>query len=372
MRIKAVENKSDLKRFILFLYRHYKSDPYWVPPLISERNRFFDPLKNPFFQHARVKYFLAEDGSKITGRIAAIVNFTHNQYHNDKVGFFGHFECIDDYEVACELFDAAKQFLKANGMEVMRGPANFSTNDDAGFLLQGYNSRPVIMMPYNPEYYNEFCETYGMTKAMDLNAYYMDKESAPPGRMNAIAERIKSKENVVVRKLDVKNLPREVGIIKQIYNSAWSKNWGFIPMSEAEIDFLVADLKKILDPDIAYLAFVDGKPAGFSLALPDINPVLQKLKGRLFPLGWLKYLWYADVKGLIDGVRVITLGVLPEFQKKGIEVVFMVDTFNEGTKKGYNWGEFSWILEDNYLMSKPLESMGARLYKVYRMYEMRI
>jgi hypothetical protein len=177
---------------------------------------------------------------------------------------------------------------------------------------------------------------------------------------------------VVVRKLDLKNLPSEVGIIKQIYNSAWSKNWGFIPMSEAEIDFLVADLKKILDPDIAYLAFVDGKPAGFSLALPDINPVLQKLKGKLFPLGWLKYLWYADVKGLIDGVRVITLGVLPEFQKKGIEVVFMVDTFNEGTKKGYNWGEFSWILEDNYLMTKPLESMGARLYKVYRMYEMRI
>ena len=372
MRIVPVQSAADLKKFILFPWKIYKSDPNWVAPLISERKRFFDQKRNPFFKHAEVKYFLAEEDSRIVGRIAAIVNQAHNQFHQDKIGFFGHFECVNDYEVAAALFDAAKEFLRSQGMDTMRGPANFSSNDDMGFLAEGFNSPPVLMMPYNPPYYLEFAERYAMNKAKDLHAYYMHKESLPPDRMTAIAERIKKKENITVRHIDIKNLDKEVELIKQIYNSAWSKNWGFVPMTEEEIDFLADDLKKILDPDIAFLAFVEGKPAGFSLALPNINPVLQKMKGRLFPLGWLKYFWYTKVKNLVDGARVITLGVVPEFQKKGIEVVFYVNTFNIGTKKGYDWGEFGWILEDNYQIIKPLEAMGARLYKIYRMYEMRI
>ena len=372
MSVKAVRTDSELKEFTLLPWKIYKKDPKWVAPLISERLRFLNPKKNPFFQHAEVKYFLAEKNSKTAGRIAAIVNHTHNQIHQDKVGFFGHFECIDDYEVALELFDAAKEFLKSKGMDIIRGPANFSSNDDMGFLAEGFGSPPVLMMPYNPPYYLEFAERYGMMKVKDLYAYYMDKSSWPPDRMAPIAERIKKKEKITIRHLDIKHLEQEIDLVKQIYNAAWEKNWGFVPMTEAEIDFLAHDLKQILDPEIAYLAFVEGKPAGFSLALPNINPVLQKLKGRLFPLGWLKYLWYTKVNNLVDGVRVITLGVLPEFQKKGIEVVFYVDTFNKGTGKGYNWGEFSWILEDNHLATKPLETMGARLYKIYRVYEMRI
>lgn len=372
MPIREVRNKLDLRKFTLLPWKIYKKDPHWVAPVISERLRFFSPNRNPFFKHAEVKYFLAEKNSKVVGRIAGIINQAHNQYHQDKVGFFGHFECIDDYEVALELFDAAKEFLKSKGMEYMRGPANFSSNDDMGFLAEGFDSPPVLMMPYNPPYYLEFAERYAMNKAKDLYALYMHKESLPPERMNAIAERIKKNEKITIRKIDIKNLQKEIALIKEIYNSAWSKNWGFVPMTEEEIDFLADDLKKILDPDIAYLAFVEDKPAGFSLSLPNINPVLQKLKGSILPLGWLKYLWYTKVNNLVDGLRVITLGVKPEYQKKGIDVVFYVETFQKGTGKGYDWGEFSWILEDNYLIIKPLEAMGARIYKVYRMYEMRI
>ena len=372
MQIVAVQTKADLKEFIFFPWKIYRADRNWVAPLLSERKKFFDPQINPFFQHADVKYFLARKNSQVAGRIAAIVNHNHNQFHQDKVGFFGHFECVNDYEIASALFDAAKEFLQENKMDTLRGPANFSSNDDMGFLAEGFGSRPVLMMPYNPGYYLEFAEKYGMMKAKDLYAYYMDKDSLPPDRMRAIAERIKKNEKITIRKLDIKKLDKEVELIKQIYNSAWSKNWGFVPMTNEEIDYLAQDLKKILDPYIAFLAFVEDKPAGFSLALPDMNPVLQKLKGRILPLGWLKYFWFTKIKNLVNGARVITLGVLPEYQKKGIEVVFYVDTFSEGTKKGYNWGEFSWILEDNYLMIKALEAMGARLYKVYRMYEMRI
>ncbi len=343
-----------------------------MPPLFSERKKFFDSKKNPFFQHAEVEYFLAEENSEIIGRIAAIVNHRHNQFHLDKVGFFGHFEVIRNYEAAFALLKAACDWLKYKGMEIMRGPANFSTNDDAGLLLEGLDQPPVIMMPYNPGYYIDFVESFGLKKVKDLYSYFLDGKYGFPKNMLALSEKFKRNDKLLIRNLNLKKLDEELKIIKQIYNSAWSDNWGFVPMTEEEMDFLAQDLKSIVDPNLVFLAFVNGKPAGFSLALPDINQVLIKTSGRLFPFGFLKIMWHMKVRRIINRARVIILGVVPEFQKKGIELIFFTDTFMNGMERGYNSGEFGWVLEDNYLMRKPLEKMGAKVYKVYRMYEMGI
>ena len=372
MEILPVRTAKELKEFILLPWKIYKNDPHWVSPLISERKKFFDKKKNPFFQHSEVEYFLAKKDSKVVGRIAAIVNHNHNQFHNDKVGFFGHFEVIQDYEVAKKLLDAAKDWLKSKGMESIRGPANFSTNEDVGFVVEGLNQPAVIMMSYNPAYYVEFAQNYGLKKTKDLYAYYLTTEKGLPERMLELSKKLKKKEKVVIRNINLKKLDAELEIIKYIYNSAWSKNWGFVPMTEEEINFLAADLKAIVDPNIVFFAFVNDQPAGFSLSLPDINQILKKTKGRLFPFGLIKILWNLKIRRAIDQIRVIILGVLPEFQKKGIELIFYADTFLNARKRGYKGGEFSWILEDNFLMRKPLEKMGAKVYKIYRMYEMRI
>ncbi len=372
MEILPVRTRQDLKQFILLPWKIYKNDPNWVSPLISERKKFFDKKKNPFFQHSEVGYILAKKDFQVVGRIAAIVNHNHNQFHNDKVGFFGHFEVINDYQVAVKLLDTAKDWLKSKGMEIMRGPANFSTNEDVGFVVEGLNSPPVIMMPYNPAYYPEFAENYGLKKAKDLYAYYLTEEIGMPERMLELSQKLKKKENILIRKINLKKLDAELEIVKHIYNSAWSKNWGFVPMTDEEINFLADDLKSIVDPNIVFFAFVNDKPAGFSLSLPDINQVLKKTNGRLFPFGLIKILWNLKIRRTINQARVLILGVLPEFQKKGIELIFYVDTFQNGIKRGYKRGEFSWVLEDNFLMRKPLEKMGAKVYKVYRMYEMEI
>jgi GNAT superfamily N-acetyltransferase len=274
--------------------------------------------------------------------------------------------------VAEALLDQVREWLRSKGMEIMRGPANFSSNEEWGFLLGGFDSRPVIMMTYNPPYYPEFAESYGMVKAKDLYAYFIDETSPPPERVVRMAESIRKKQRVRIRNIDMKRFVTEVEGIKQIYNSAWSKNWGFVPMTDREFDHLAKSLKQIVDPHMIFLAEVDGKPAGFSLALPDFNQVLARLNGRLFPFGIFKLLWHAKIRKKIDGVRIITMGVVPEFQKRGIDTVFYVETFNVGVRRGYSWAEMSWVLEDNTLMNRVLELLGAKLYKKYRIYETKI
>jgi hypothetical protein len=367
-----VKTEKELLQFIKLPWKIYKDDPNWVPPLISERKAFFDPQKNPFFEHALVKNFLASREGELVGRISAIVNHNHNRFHRDKTGFFGFFESIKDYQVSAQLFDAAGGFLKSQGMELMRGPCNFSTNEELGFLSEGYDSPPVIMMTYNPRYYLDFAEEYGFRKAKDLFAYYMHQSVKPPERVVRVAEKVKKKKNLRIRRLNLRQLGSEIRIIKEIYNSAWSDNWGFVPMTDREFDYLAKDLKRILDPDLVLIAEVDGEPAGFSLALPDINQVLKKLNGRLFPLGILKLLWYTKIKRLVDGTRILTAGVIEKYRHQGIDNIFYLDTYRIGTGKGYTWGEFSWILEDNHAMNSALETLGARIYKKYRIYEMEI
>jgi GNAT superfamily N-acetyltransferase len=340
--------------------------------LLTERKQFLNKEKNPFFNHADVVFYLARKNGRAVGRIAGIVNCNHIEYHQEKAGFFGLFECEEDYEVAKVLFDAVRAWLRSKGMQIMRGPANFSSNEDWGLLLEGFDSPPVIMMPYNPPYYLELVEKYGMRKAKDLYAYFIDETLPTPERVVRMAESIKRKVGVSVRNIDMKNFKAEVNRVKQIYNSAWSKNWGFIPMTDEEFDHLARNLKQIVDPHVVFIAEVNGKPAGFSLALPDFNQVLARLNGRLFPLGIFKLLWHTKVRNKIDGVRIITMGVVPEYQKRGIDTVFYAETYNVGVKRGYKWAEMSWVLEDNVLMNRVLELLGAKLYKKYRIYEIGI
>jgi GNAT superfamily N-acetyltransferase len=332
-----------------------------------ERKAFINPKKNPFFQHADIALFLATHDGGSVGRIAAIVNHNHNAYHGDKVGFFGLFECVEDKEVARALLNQAGQWLKARGMEVMRGPASFSTNEEIGLLVDGFDESPMVLMPYNPPYYARLLEGYGLKKVKDLYALIRTDDENMPERLYRIADKIKERRKLRIRKLDMKNLHEEIRKFKAVYESAWEKNWGFVPMTEAEIDHMAKELKQILDPDLVYFVEVEERIVGFSLALPDINQALKRINGRLFPFGLLKLLYYSKK---INQVRVLLLGVAPGYRKLGIDGVLYLESFREGTKKGYHRGEFSWVLEDNVAMARPLEAIGGRRYKTYRVYDL--
>ncbi len=367
LEITPVQSRADLKRFIKLAWKLYRDDPYWVPPLIMEMKAILDRKKNPFFQHAEAEYFLARRAGEPAGRIAAIVNHNHNRFHNEQTGFFGFFECLDDPDAARALFDAAADWVKAKGMTRLRGPMNFSTNETCGMLCEGFESSPVIMMPYNPRYYLALTEQAGFSKIKELYAYYFDRDMPMPERFASMAARTHRDPSIRFRTLDLKHFEREVQLVREIYNEAWQANWGFVPMTQAEFEHMAKNLKQVVDPDIVYVAEVDGEPAGFSLSLPDYNQILKGLNGRLFPFGLFKLLMKRKT---ITRIRVVTLGVRKKFQnKRGLAPTFYYETYTRGKKKGYALAEFSWILEDNVLMNRALQAMGAKLYKKYAIYE---
>lgn len=370
--ISEVKSKGELDEFIKVPFAIYKGNPNWVPQLISEYRKFFDKTKNPFFLHSDARFFIARQDSKPVARIAGIINNRHNEFNHEKTGFFGFFECPNDQGLANELFDAASESVKAAGMDIIRGPANYSSNDDWGWLTNAYDKPPVFQMPYNPAYYLELAEKYGFVKAKDLLAYYLDDSRGFPDKLIKIADRIRQKHSIEVRKIDMGHFERELRIVREVYNSAWSQNWGFVPMTEEEIMHTADDFKKIIDPDVVLFAFVNGKPAGFSLAMPDLNPIFYRMHGKLLPFGVFKFLWHLKIKHSITGIRLMALGIVPEYQKSGIDTVFYVDTYNYGTAKGYHWVEMSWVLEDNVLMTRAAELMGATPYKRYRLVEKRL
>jgi hypothetical protein len=367
-----VENSRQLNEFIMFPFRLYKDEPNWVPPLISERKEFFDKNKNPFYRGARTKLFLAAKDGETVGRIATCVNFFHNEFHMEKVGFFGFFEAIDDFEVASKLFKVAMITLKSEGMEKMRGPMNFSTNHEIGFLIEGFDKPPTVMNPYNKPYLPKLAEKFGLKKVMDLHGYLVHKENPLSERQIALVKKIKERNKIKIRTVDLSRFDEEVKLINGIYNQAWEKNWGFVPMPEDEFYYMSRMLKDIIDPELALIAFVDNEPAGFSLAVPDINQVLIRMNGHLFPTGIFKFLWHTKIRRKITGFRMLTMGVIPRFQKRGIDNIFYVDTATRGIEKGYEWAELSWILEINELMCRAAENMSGKLYKKYRIVEMPI
>jgi hypothetical protein len=363
-----------LNKFIKVPWKIYKGDKNWVPPLIFDVKNNLDTKKNPFYKHSRIQLYLAQkDGGEYIGRIAAIINDNHNKTHNDKVGFFGFFECINDLDVAKALFDEASSFLKENGMDTIRGPVNPSTNDECGLLIEGFELPPVILMLYNPSYYLELIENSGFEKANDLLAFRVDAEEIRKegalAKLERVSEIIKKKENIKIRKFNLKDLDNEVQRVREVYNEAWEKNWGFVPMTEAEFNHIAKSLKLILNPDLTFFAECEGKPIGFSLSLPDFNQVFIKMNGRFFPFGIFKFL---ANKKKINQIRVMIMGVIPQFQRKGIDAVFVLDTIKNGLNIGIKMAEISWILEDNIPMVQTAEKLNAKLYKRYRIFDKKL
>jgi len=343
--------------------------PHWVPPLRIERRDFLDPRKNPFFEHAEVKLFLAEDErGRACGRIAGIINHNHNAIYHDQTGFFGLFECVDDADVAAGLFRAAAGFLRARGMTVMRGPMNLCVNDDIGLLVDGFDLPPMIMMPYNPPYYENLVAGFGFQPVMNLLAHYSETPTGePPPNLERGARLAQQRHRFRLRKLNMRDFDGEVQRIKTVYDAAWAENWGAVAMTDKEFRHLAKDLKMIVDPDLCFIAEVEGRVAGFSLSLPDLNQALIHLNGRLLPFGILRLLWY---KRRINAVRIITMGVLKEYRHMGIDACFYCETYRNAHAKGMPRGEASWILENNTPMNRALEKMGFRVYKTYRLYDL--
>lgn len=366
--IREIKSKKDLGRFIKFPWKVYDGDPNWIPPLIIDIKTRLNPAKNPYFKHSEAKCFIAEKNGDIIGRIAATVNNNHNKTHDEKTGFFSFFECFDDQETANSLFDAAAEYLRNKGLDTMRGPANFSSNDDWAMLVEGFDKPPLLMMTYNPEYYIRLAENYGFKKKMDLLAYYMTKDEITE-RLIRTAELIRKRTKITIRTLDMKNFWDEVDKIMEVYNSAWLKNWGFVPMTKEEIKHLAKDLKMIVNPEIFLIAEADGKPVGFSMALPDANQAIKLADGRLFPFGIIKMM--RELKK-IKTLRVLSMGVIPEYRNRGIDAVFYYETFKRGTKCGFDSGEFSWILETNEMMNRAAQNMGAKIYKTYRIFDYKL
>ncbi|MFZ0388914.1 MAG: GNAT family N-acetyltransferase [Calditrichia bacterium] len=366
--IKTVDSRGDLLDFIRLSWKINANDPNWVPPLLMDRLKVLDKEKNPFFQHAEAQYFLALRDGKVVGRIAAIINEKHNEFHQDNIGFFGFLEGIEDREVFRRLLDTAADWLRERGKDRMLGPVNPSTNDEIGILIDGFDTPPYFMMTHNYPYYPRIMDELGFSKAKDVLAYRITSDTIKiSDKLLQVTEATRKKLNVNIRSVDMNNFAEELDRIRQVYNAAWEKNWGFVPMTPAEFDFIAEDFRKILDPELVLLAEVEGKAIGFSLALPNYNEVFAKIpSGRLFPFGWLTFLRH---RKKISTLRIITLGVIQKYQQAGIGGMFYLETFRRGVKNGYFTGEMSWILEDNELMVRSARLLGGDPYKTYRIYE---
>jgi GNAT superfamily N-acetyltransferase len=364
--VQPVRTPADRRAFIELPYRLYRNDPVWVPPLRGDVTELLDPARHPFHQHATVELFLARDArGRVVGRIAATQNELHEKVHNDRVGFFGFFETERDPAIAGALLDAAAAWLASRGLTSMRGPASFSLNEECGLLVEGFDTSPMVMMPHNPPWYAELLEAAGMRKAKDLLAYVRE-EVEPTQRLLDFERVARERYHVTIRPFDKSKFAEEVERVRSLYNAAWEANWGFVPMTEAEFNHIAKQMKPVADFDLVAFASVRGELAGFALALPDLNQALKHMGGRLFPLGWAKGLWHGRH---IDAVRVLTLGVLPRYRRTGAAEMLYLYLMRTASRKGIRRGEGSWILEDNLAMRAPMEKLGARVYKRYRLYE---
>jgi hypothetical protein len=365
--IVPVSNGRDLNRFIAFPYDHYRDDPLWVPQLRRDVHTLLTPGKNPFWEHAEAHYWTAgrPDG-RTAGRIGAIKNDMHNKEHGDRVGFYGFFESIDDQAVATALFDAAAAWLRGKGCDTMRGPMSPSINDECGLLIRNDNTPPSLMMPYNFSYYERLHERYGFTKAKDLLAYDGGGAESAPERFLKLGQRALKRSGITLRTLDKKRFEAEVELIKQLYNSAWEKNWGFVPLTDAEIDHLAKQLKPIVVPDLVIFAERGSEVVGFAVGLPDFNlALLHNRSGRMFP-GILKVLWHAR---RIARARILLLGVIPEFRGRAIDAILYHRVWENSVKHGMPRGEAGWFLEDNDSIIKAALELGFHHTKTYRVYD---
>jgi GNAT superfamily N-acetyltransferase len=376
VRIVPVSTKEQRREFAKFPWRIYQDDPCWVAPIFMDHLALLDPEKHPFHEHAEVQLFMAMRGDELVGTISAHINHLHNQTFEDKVGFFGFFQVIEDYAVAEALFESAAGWLRERGMDAIRGPESYSQNEECGLLIDGFDQPPVVLMAYNPRYYQAFVERAGFEKAQDLyawdvltNIFDYDVQRLPRKFVH-VAEQAKKRENLVVRNIDMKRYDEEVELVKAVYNDAWEQNWGFVALTDHELDHMAAEMKMIVDPDLVHFALLDGKPVGISLGLPDVYQAMLKAKPQpntwSLPLTLGKFLWH---RRNIDAFRLWAMGVVPEYRALGIDALLMVEAARAAFAKGYERCEMSWILESNDMMNRIIERLGGQIYKTYRIYE---
>ncbi len=369
--IKPVRTRRELKRFVKVPFALHRDSPQWVAPLIFERMEFLDREKNPYFEHAEAEYFLAERDGEPVGRISAQIDRRWDEFQGGNDGMFGFFETVDDREVAAALFEAAEGWLRSHGRERILGPMDFTTNDELGILIEGYELRPMILQPWHPPYYAKLIDDLGYGKAMDLLMWFLALGDLKEGdqfapEIHDAAKKALRDEGVVIRNMRKREMADEVRRFMEVYNEAWGKNWGFVPITDAEVEFQAKNLKQVLDEDWAYMAEKEGEVVGAALTLPDVNQVLAGMGGRLLPFGWLRFLLG---KRKIDRVRVLALGVKHDYRHTGVAAGLYLKHLETATPDGVPAGETGWILETNGPMNRAMEGMGGEVVKRYRLYE---
>jgi GNAT superfamily N-acetyltransferase len=373
LHIEPVAAPRDRERFVRLPWRIYANTPAWVPPLLMERRQMLDPQKNPFLGHAEAQLFIARRGNEDVGRVAAFIDHRANETYHEQAGYFGFFEVLPDAEAAAALLHAAEQWVQARGMHIIRGPLNFSHDNECGLLLDAYDEPPVLMTSYNPPYYCDYVEQAGFSKATDWYAYNIHRDTLGGGELANLPPRLlrtvdiaRKRSGVHIRSVSMRNFVQEVGLIQKVYNAAWQQNQGFVPLDDTEVAALAASLKPIVDPDLVLLAEARGEVVAASITLPDFNQVLHHMNGRLLPFGWWHIL---RRQRYLDTVRFFAMGVIPAYRHKGIEAAFYYDTFCAAVQKGYQRAELSLVVESNTMMHRSAEAFGAHIYKTYRVYE---
>jgi GNAT superfamily N-acetyltransferase len=363
-----VSSRREKKQFFQFPWELYRGNPNWVPPLRVVQQELLNYRPHPFYDDAEIQTFLALRGGRPCGRLAAVVNHAHNRWYDEKRGFFGFFESIDDCEVAGRLFDAVKSWLTQRGIEALRGPLNPSLNYECALLVDGFDQPPWFMMPYNQPYYDRLIRACGFRKAQDMVAFWghIDMLKSLSDKLQRMSRIVEDRFGVKCRRFDLKRFEEEIFTFQKIYNSALGSTWGFVPLSDAEVRKQAADMKWMIAPELTTIAEIDGKPVGAMLGLLDYNPRIQAIDGRLFPLGFIKLL---RNKRQIQHVRLLSTNVLPEYQSWGIGVSLVGRLVPEALQWGITEAEFSWVLESNHLSYKTLKKGGAKITKQYRIYD---
>lgn len=375
--VRKAKEKNDFKAFFEFPWKIYKDDPNWAPPLLSMRQELLDEKKNPSWDYLNGDYYVAWRDNEPVGTIAAFVNQRHNEMHGENIAWFGAFEVVNDQEAANALLNTAAEWAQANGYHALRGPQTFTNMEECGLLIDGFE-RQILLMPYNPPYYQQLIEAAGFHKVMDTFSFYgnwdtVDGETKNVrDRFSKLVERIQKRGNITARPLDRRKLKQEFELFKEIYNTAWEKNWGFVPFTSKELDALVKSLGMIFDPRLACFGYVDGEPAGFIFAVPDISQVLHRVKPRpgvpeVFSL--IATAWHWKVRGMIDWIRIPLMGVVEKHRNKGVDLVMYNQLLKalEGTP--YKHLDAGWILETNQPMMQILKNLEMEVHRTYRFYE---
>jgi GNAT superfamily N-acetyltransferase len=370
--IRPVGSRRELKRFVKVPFHLHRDHPQWVPPLIFERMEFLNPGKNPWFEHGEAELFVAERDGEPVGRISAQVDARWGEFQGGNDGMFGFFETTEDPEVTRALLDAAGEWVAAKGKTRLLGPMDFTTNDELGILIEGFERQPMILEPWHPPFYQRLIEAEGFGKTMDLLMWELQFGELKEGEafdpsIHVAAKKALEDEGITIRNMRKRDMAAEVKRFMDVYNEAWGNNWGFVPITDAEVEYQAKHLKQVLDENWTYIAEKDGEAVGAALTLPDINQVTAKLNGRLLPFGWLKFLLG---KPKIDQLRVFALGVKHDYRHTGVAAGLYLRHLEEAAKPGgIGGGEMGWILETNKPMNRAMEGMGGKVVKRYRLYE---